>query len=331
MIANPLLFSQPAIAYAGLAGQFVIKDCDSDLENEYLPDEEHSIPFVLKDATLQSMGEFKYDLLYDKLRDHKNNLYGDLNLLNGVAWPYLPVDPITYRLRTLDVSITRPFYVKFLAVSANNTQAWLPFWVVQTDGGNLKDMIRTYSLFNAVAERYSILVNFNPNSKVYPTLAGDDYWKHVYAVNDFGNNAKAPPMFCKTHLLARFDLAIPADNGEIPEIPNKYRGVDHVLMLSEPPDVLEASIDSEGNAVASMAHPYRALRNLVPQDVVDTMIQRARANKADRVFDFGRSGGQWAVNGCTWEKEECRIIANPSRNGYELWHFKGHGGWFHVS
>ena len=77
-------------AYAGLAGQYVVKDCESPLEKFYLPDEDHSIPFVLKDATLQSMGDFKYDLLYDRLRDHKNNLYGDINMVNGVPWPYLP-------------------------------------------------------------------------------------------------------------------------------------------------------------------------------------------------------------------------------------------------
>jgi len=299
-------------AYAGLAGEYDIKNCESDLEQEYLPDEEHSIPFVLKDATLQSMGDFKYDLLYDKLRDHKNNLYGDINMVNGVTWPYLPVDRVTYRLRGLDVSITRPFYLKFLAVSEQGKQAWLPFWIVQSDGGNLKDMIRTYSLFNAVAERYTILVNFNPDSHAYPELVGDS-WKHVYAVNDFGDDSKAPPMFCKTHLLARFDIT---------DASAAFRGVDYEL-LKATPAVLAVE--------PSIAHPYKALRNLVPQSVVDEQTRRARAGEADRVFDFGRSGGQWAVNGCTWENEDCRIIANPSRNGYELWHFKGHGGWYHVS
>ncbi len=314
-------------AYAGLAGEYIIKDCESPLEQEYLPDEEHSIPFILKDATLQSMGDFKYDLLYDKLRDHKNNLYGDINMVNGVAWPKLDVDPVTYRLRSLDVSITRPFFLKFLAVSEKGQQAWLPFWLVQSDGGNLKDMIRTYSLFIAVAERYTFLVNFDTKSHAYPELlVSSDRWKHVYAVNDFGKDSKAPPMFCKTHLLARFDIL----NATVD--PNfRLRGVDYEL-LNATPEVLKAVTDKNGTTVpTSMAHPFKALRNLAPQSVIDKYIQRARAGQADRVFDFGRSGGRWAINGCTWDNAECRIIANPSRNGYELWHLKGHGGWFHVS
>ena len=310
-------------AYAGLAGEYVIKDCESPLEQYYLPDEDHSIPFVLKDATLQSMGDFKYDLLYDKLRDHKNDLYGDINMVNGIPWPKHPVERITYRLRTLDVSITRPFFLKFLAVSNTGKQAWLPFWIVQSDGGNLKDMIRTYSLFNAVAERYTILVNFNPSSHAYPKPNGTDYWKHVYAVNDFGDSSKAPPMFCKTHLLARFDILSV-------DVSKYFRGVDHEL-LNETPTVLKAVTNYTNTRVPSMAHPFKALRNLIPQSVVDKQIQRANAGQADREFDFGRSGGRWAINGCTWDNDECRIIANPSRNGYELWHLKGHGGWFHVS
>jgi hypothetical protein len=60
-------------------------------------------------------------------------------MVDGVPWPYLPVDKITYRLCTLDVSITRPFHIKFLAIRNLDQQAWLPFWIVQTDGGNCKD------------------------------------------------------------------------------------------------------------------------------------------------------------------------------------------------
>ena len=312
-------------AYAGLAGEYIIKDCDSELENVYLPDEEHSIPFVLKDAVLQSMGDYRYDLLYDKMRDHKNNLYGDIILLNGVPWPKHPVDRRTYRLRILDVSITRPFYLKFLAVSNLGEQAWLPFWLVQTDGGNVKEMVKLYSLFNAVAERHAILVNFNPNSKAYTDLAGGDFWKHVYVVNDFGQDSKAPPSFCKTHLLARFDIS------ETPEDVNQFRGVDHELAGDgDAPNVLQAVHTSVlGQTVPSMAHPFKALRNLIPENVIANQIARAQAGEYDRVFDFGRSGGQWTVNGCSWEDENCRIIANPSRNGYELWKLKGHGGWYH--
>lgn len=38
-----------------------------------------------------------------------------------------------------------------------------------------------------------------------PPTTGGASWAHVYAVNDFGSKP-GPAPFCKTHLLARFDL-----------------------------------------------------------------------------------------------------------------------------
>lgn len=136
----------------GLAGMYGVKECDSPLVQEYFPDDDHTIPFILKDLVL----------------DNQFNMFGDINFVNGVAWPKLPVDALTYRLRLLGVAISRAWLIKFLAVSTQGQQAWVPFWIVQTDGGDVSDMIRTYSLHSDVAERYTLLVNFNTESAAFP-------------------------------------------------------------------------------------------------------------------------------------------------------------------
>ena len=317
-------------ANAGLAGQYVVKECDSALENEYLPDEEYVLPMILKDAVLHSTGDQKYNILYDKTGAHKDDIYGDINMVNGVAWPMLPMDRMTYTFRFLGVAISRAWFVKFLAVSNKGRQVWLPFWIIGTDGGPVKDMIRTYSLHQDVAERYNVLVNFNPDSKAYPPLTDDpdEFWEHVYLVNDIGDASGAPPSFCKSHLLARFDIGVV-------DMRDKYRGVDYELARADafdiagPPGKLDAVLNSQNLGVPSMSHPFKALRNLMPAGEIDRQIARAENGEYDRSFDFGKSNGHWTINNCDWADEGCRIIANPPHNGYELWHFKSGGGWHH--
>jgi FtsP/CotA-like multicopper oxidase with cupredoxin domain len=47
---------------------------------------------------------------------------GDINLVNGKAWPFHKVEKRTYRLSILDASISRPYSLKFLAESADGLQ-----------------------------------------------------------------------------------------------------------------------------------------------------------------------------------------------------------------
>jgi bilirubin oxidase len=307
-------------AYAGLAGQFIVKDCETDLEKNYLPTEEHSIPLVVRDAIIDTQPP--YNLVYHGGRlsavgAHEDFLYGDINLVNGKPWPKLEVDPITYRMRALNPSLSRQFMLKFLAESSAGRQTWIPFWMLQSDGGALRDMVQTHSLFLAVAERYTIAVNFDPLSVVYPLLPDGETWSHVYLVNDFGPSGNQPPMFCKTHLLARFDLASRTSARPSPQ------GIDRELTRSggtnnPPPMVL-----------SRQGKPYLGLRNVVPQSEIDAGMELARRGDFHREFDFGRANGHWVINGCVWDDESCRIIANPKRNGVEVWKLKGHGGWTH--
>jgi FtsP/CotA-like multicopper oxidase with cupredoxin domain len=299
-------------AYAGLAGLHVVKDCDWDVEVGYLPSEEHSLPLVMRDAVIDTQPP--HNLVYqgghiNQVGAHQSFLYGDINIVNGKPWPKQSVERTTYRFRGLNASITRQFNLKFLAESRSGKQAWVPMYMVQADGGAYQNYIQTYSLFLAVAERYSFLVNFDPSSAAFPNVldAGDE-WAHVYLVNDFGPSGLTPPSFCKSHLLVRFDI------GSVKPAP---RGVDLELATSLP------------SVLGQQGKPYTAMQNLIPDDEIAAAVERAFRGEYDRDFKFGRTNGRWVVNGCLWEDESCRIIANPKRNGVELWRVETGGGWSH--
>ncbi|KAJ4313124.1 hypothetical protein N0V94_007103 [Neodidymelliopsis sp. IMI 364377] len=50
----------------------------------------------------------------------------------------------------------------------------------------------------------------------------------------------------------------------------------------------------------------------------------------DRTFKFGRSGGQWTVNGITFADVNNRILAKPPRGKIEIWELENFsGGWSH--
>jgi FtsP/CotA-like multicopper oxidase with cupredoxin domain len=49
----------------------------------------------------------------------------DVNTVNGKAWPYLKVEPRTYRLMMIDASASRDYSIKFLAENAAGAQAWV--------------------------------------------------------------------------------------------------------------------------------------------------------------------------------------------------------------
>lgn len=50
----------------------------------------------------------------------------------------------------------------------------------------------------------------------------------------------------------------------------------------------------------------------------------------DRSFKFGRTGGQWTVNGLTFADVNNRILAKPERGAIEIWELENSsGGWSH--
>ncbi|KAG5179945.1 hypothetical protein JKP88DRAFT_247177 [Tribonema minus] len=308
--------------YHGLAGNYFVRDCDAPVELNYMPKDPYNVPLVLKDVVFDNKvgpGGILPLIYQGGFRPHVgsahvNNIYGDIQLVNGRTWPVMKVERRTYRFSQLNASNSRQYSVKWLAETADGkTQAWVDFYLVNTDGGELQVARKLRHLHHTVAERYEYLINFAP-AGLPPITNG--VWKYVYFVNDYGQkpNSDANPFFCKSHLLARFDL----DELPLNTDPRLAAGVDAAGAWPPPTETSKGALNT-----------FRGLHNLISNTEYEAYKKRALAGDFDRQFQFNPSGGQWAVNGVTWHDTFNRILANPARDGIELWKIQGGGGWRH--
>jgi FtsP/CotA-like multicopper oxidase with cupredoxin domain len=88
-------------------------------------------------------------------------------------------------------------------------------------------------------------------------------------------------------------------------------------------DVLQDVSDSADNEVPDVLNPDNEVMHLDESQAVAT-----------RLMDFKRHGGQWTVNGLTWDdvinSDFQRVFANPQLNEIQVWEFVNNsGGWFH--
>jgi len=159
--------------YAGLAGFYLLRD-DNELrlqEEGVLPLDE--VPIVIQDRSFYSDGSLAYPA--DPFLDANGNpasldpvtgqpvpsitpeFFGDFILVNGVAWPYLNVEPKAYRFRILNGSDSR-FYV--LGTSGFYRGG---FTVVGSDGGflNFATPVSKSRLVIAPGERVDVVMDFS--------------------------------------------------------------------------------------------------------------------------------------------------------------------------
>eukprot|EP01121_Diplochlamys_sp_Union-15-3_P001467 TRINITY_DN1126_c0_g1_i1.p1 TRINITY_DN1126_c0_g1~~TRINITY_DN1126_c0_g1_i1.p1 ORF type:complete len:598 (+),score=93.81 TRINITY_DN1126_c0_g1_i1:66-1859(+) len=261
-------------AYKGLAGQYWVLDCSTcaDSFSNKLPHPNYDFELIISDKVFDSNDQ----LLYDSDGAHKDNLYGDHNLVNGIPWPLLQVEKRVYRFRFLDASVSRPYLIHL----SNGAK----MYIVSADGGYFKT-VRDVTYFKlGVAERYDVLIDFSSYN------VGDV----IYLLN---GGLSSVPTFCQSHLLVKF--VVTAFNPAIPDVP-----IPSTLKSSRPLSTFVSDSD-----LANAANPNRA---------------------PDRTFEFGRSGGQWTINGKTWDDLASRIIATPKQDTVEIWKLRnGGGGWFH--
>jgi hypothetical protein len=88
-------------------------------------------------------------------------------------------------------------------------------------------------------------------------------------------------------------------------------------------DVVADASDTSDNEVPYDLNPSDATMLLEESDAIRT-----------RRFEFKRKGGQWTIDGTTWDdvinSGFRKVLANPGFNDVEIWEFKNSsGGWFH--
>jgi spore coat protein A len=197
--------------YAGLEGFWLVRD--PKVEDELnLPRGKFEIPLMIQDRSFNSDGSLFYPDVGINPAIHPEwvpEFFGDFNLVNGKAWPFLKVEPRKYRFRVLNGSNAR-FYN--LRLSSGQ-----PFIVIGNDRGYLEHPAPTQSLLIAKAERFDVILDFTgmaPGTKI--TLTND-------APAPFPGGT--PPDPATTGQVMQFVVTDPGkpDHSDVPEKLNSIR------------------------------------------------------------------------------------------------------------
>ncbi|MEZ6073897.1 MAG: multicopper oxidase domain-containing protein [Pirellulales bacterium] len=169
--------------YAGMAGFYILRDEQEAALN--LPSGAYEVPLVFQDRSFYDDGQLYYprgpgDVVDPGGPDPLAGLppefpsdasvvphfFGDTNLVNGVVWPVMDVEPRKYRFRMLNGANSRFYDLQLDAGTAGT----LPFYQIGTEGGLLAATTDRDDLLMAPAERADVIVDFSsltPGDEVF--------------------------------------------------------------------------------------------------------------------------------------------------------------------
>jgi spore coat protein A, manganese oxidase len=176
--------------YMGLAGFYFIRDANEDKlrANNVLPSYPYEIPLALMDRTFDQNGQLFYPSEDPTAPDlphptHLPEFFGDVILVNGLAWPRQVVEQRKYRFRILNASDSRFYALKVQSQTGANpstpTGATLPLMVIGTELGLLNEPALAHwhspplpdgtgpgidqadTLLIGPGERYDVIIDFS--------------------------------------------------------------------------------------------------------------------------------------------------------------------------
>lgn len=154
-------FTGPQV-YRWLAGFHLVRDAAEDALP--LPGGERDIPLLICDRSFAADGSFAYPALDPALRDRpgvtddfKAGVLGDVNLVNGAAWPFLEVTNTRYRFRLLNASNARRYRLA-LAPPPPRGPAFVQ---IGADVGLLGQPVAHERIEIGQAERFDVIIDFS--------------------------------------------------------------------------------------------------------------------------------------------------------------------------
>lgn len=274
-------------AYYGLAGMYFItaKKSIGGCGEPWNLDNIEERHLILNDKVLDS----KCQLYSDIHKQHKDDLYGDINLVSGIPFPNMKLDAKWYRFRLLNAAVSRPYLLKIVDEQNKEISSTI-CKIIAADGGFRDDPadFPTDGLLIGVAERYEVVCDFSKlkNKVLYLYNFKDD------------KKMKDVPYFCYSHLVAKLIISN-NDQNNVPFIYNPVpRGQVNIMT------------------------------KVLSQDDINKALTMINDGQAHRTFDFGRSNGHWTINGESWNTMKL-AAEDVGQNTWELWKFKTGGGWFH--
>ena len=194
---------------AGLAGFYLLRDefdtgrADNPLG---LPAGEFEVPIMVQDRMFNADGTLQPRLArFQPPGYNQGGQFGDVAVVNGVAWPRMPVRRTLYRIRLVQASNSRTYRFAF----SNGMR----FTVIGGDQGLLDASVDTDHIVMTSGERADLLVDF---SALAP---GESVTLVNTALNSSGNAVLAVPALPE---IMRFD-ADQAAAAPVP-IPERLRG-----------------------------------------------------------------------------------------------------------
>ncbi|KAF1948831.1 hypothetical protein CC80DRAFT_529783 [Byssothecium circinans] len=179
-------------AYYGQAGFYILSDAQEDALG--LPSGKYDIPLSIASKQYNADGS-----LWDPEANKETvSLWGDVIHVNGIPWPFHKVEPRKYRLRFLNIGISRSFQLSFESSDAVGKQ--IPFTVFASDAGLTLNPVETNDLYISVAERWEVIFDFskyagkNITIKNARKVAADDDYAATDQVMKFivGNTVSDP-------------------------------------------------------------------------------------------------------------------------------------------
>lgn len=141
--------------YMGLAGCYFIRDANEDMLR--LPKYPYEVPLMIQDRQFLDNGQLFYPSEDPENPaapnpTHLPEMFGDVVLVNGKAWPVLDVEPRKYRFRIVNGSDSRVYDMRL----SNGA----PFIQIGCDLGLLNEPVPLTQLSIAPGERADVIVDF---------------------------------------------------------------------------------------------------------------------------------------------------------------------------
>jgi len=151
--------------YAGMAGLYIVRDSFEDGLN--LPSGGYEIPLVICDRFLKTDGQLDYPVSGMPDAPWVPEVFGNVMLVNGKAFPYLDVQPRKYRFRILNASNGR-----FYNLTLSNRER---FQQIGTDQGLLPAPLALEMITLAPGERADVVLDFSSHAGEQMILANETF------------------------------------------------------------------------------------------------------------------------------------------------------------
>ena len=164
--------------YAGMFGSYIVRDDFEDRLN--LPKGPYEIPLAIYDRMLRLDGQLDYPVSEDPAKPWVPEVFGEVMMVNGKAFPYLDVEARKYRFRVLNAANGRFFHL-----SLENEQT---MHQIGSDQGLLPAPVALKRSLLAPGERADLIIDFTGLAGRQITLKNDAFSVMQFHVHD----AKSP-------------------------------------------------------------------------------------------------------------------------------------------